>query len=327
MRHTKALIAGAVLATILFLAAPAFAAAKTVLAELRVEGPAVTLDTGTWYVTGAERVRKSSPADACNRTDGTIEIPGPTPLSLVGSGEDSNPALSQVRVRKDETGLFVCEIGSVVGRTFADPDGFAGWTYYDDFTFGSSAADQLQLKNEDQILWVFSDFGEASPANTGDVLELKGVPPRSDGTFILRVVGHRFDGTTNPTVDATIEGADAVSNLGDGRYEVTVPQGTTSLRATHGVDVPSNDEETCFQEDLSECPRAAGRTIVGSAKGDDLRGTRGFDDISAGGGRDTIDITNGGRDVVACGRGRDKVLVDRDNDDDIAPSCEKVRRA
>lgn len=326
MRNTKALVAGALLATILTLVIPGFASAKSVLAELRVEGPGLTLDPGTWYVTGPERVRKSSPADVCERTGGTVQIPGPTPLSLVGSGEDSNPALSQVRVRRDETGLFVCEIGSILGRTFSDPSGFAGWTYYQGFVFGSAAADQLALKAEDQILWVFSDFGDATPANTGDVLEMKGVPSRSDGTFTLRVVGHRFDGTTNPALGATIEGAESVKSLGEGRYQVTVSPGHSTLRATHGLDVPSNQVETCFQEVISECPRAHGRTIVGSGDDDRLEGTRGFDEISAGAGRDTIDLLKGGVDTVDCGRGADKVLVEQgDVDDELAASCEKLK--
>jgi len=63
MRHTKAPFAGAILATFLSLAIPALAQAKSALVELRVEGPSVTLDPGTWYVTGPEEVRKSRPGD------------------------------------------------------------------------------------------------------------------------------------------------------------------------------------------------------------------------------------------------------------------------
>jgi len=327
MRHTKAPVAGAILAVFLSFAIPTSAQAKSALAELRVEGPMVTLDPGAWYVTRPEEVRKSRPADDCERTGGEIAIEGPTPLSLVASGEAFNRDLSQVRVRRDEAGLFICEIGSFLGRGFTDPAGFAGWTYYEDFVFGSSAADQFELETNDRIMWVFSDFGETTQANSGDVLEMRGVPPRSRGTFTLRVVGHRFDGSVNPATGVTIEGAESVSDLGDGRYEVSVPHGMTTLRAVRGVDVPSNQLETCTRADLSDCPRAHGRTIVGSARGDELPGTRGFDDISGRGGDDTIDIRNGGRDRVNCGGGDDEVLADRgDSDDAVAPSCEKVKR-
>ena len=228
-------------------------------------------------------------------------------------------------MRRDEAGLFVCEIGSILGRTFTDPDGFAGWVFYDDFKFGSSAVDQVG--SNDRIIWAFLDFGQTTAANTGDVLELRGVPARSNGTFTVRVFGHRFDGTINPAADVVIEGATSQLDLGNGRYEVTVAQGTTTLRATRGLDVPSNQFETCSLADLSDCPRAHGRTIVGSRKADDLPGTRGFDDISGRGGDDTIDIGTGGRDTVSCGAGEDKVMVDPgDRDDEIADNCEKVRR-
>jgi hypothetical protein len=315
------------LAAIVLFFLPAQAGAKTALVELRAEGPSETLEAGTWYVTGKERIRKSRPSDACNRTKGRIAVPGPTPLSLAQTGADSNRDLRQVRVRRDEAGLFTCEIGSILGRPFSDPAGFAGWSYYEDYVFGSAAADQLRLRNNDSVLWVFSDFGATTPANTGAALELKGVPPRTGGTFTARVVEHVFDGSTNPAPGATIEGADSVDELGNGRYEVTVGNGNSTLRATRGLDIASNQVETCSKAKLAQCPRAHGRTIVGSSGGDDLKGTRGFDDIAAGAGRDEIDLRRGGRDRADCGPGRDVVLLRRgDRDDRIAGDCERKRR-
>ena len=326
MRH----ITGAALtlaATVLFFL-PAQAGAKTALVELRVEGPGETLDPGTWYVTGNERIRKSKPSDACNRTKGRIRVAGPTPLALVQTGANSNRDLRQVRVRRDEAGLFVCEIGSILGRPFSDPAGFAGWSYYENYVFGSAAADQLTLRDDDQILWVFSDFGAGTPANTGPALELKRVPARTEGTFTARVVEHVFDGSTNPAPAATIEGAESVNELGNGRYEVTVGNGFTTLRATRGLDIASNQVETCSKAKLAKCPRAHGRTIVGSDRGDELKGTRGFDDISSGRGADEIDLRQRGKDRVDCGPGDDVVLIKRgDGDDRIARDCERKRRS
>lgn len=327
MRHKKALVAGVILATVLTTGIPAFASAKTRLAELRVEGPGVTLDHGTWYVTGPESARKSKPADDCERAAGHIAIAGPTPLSLVASGEVANADLSQVRVRMDEAGLFVCEIGGIVGRTFTDPDGFAGWIYYQDLVFGSAPADQLELAREDHILWVYSDFGTAEPANTGEVLEMLDVPARSDGSFTLRVREHGFDGSVDPAVGATIEGAQSVNDLGDGTYEVTVSDGFTRLRATRGLDVPSNSTKTCSLEQSSQCPKAHGRMIVGSARRDDLSGTRGFDKIDSRRGDDDIDLSQPGQDIVSCGAGEDTILLGKgDRDDQIDENCEKVKR-
>ena len=326
MRHIYA-AALAFAATVLFFL-PAEAGAQTALVELRVEGPGQTLDPGTWYVTGKERIRKSQPSDACNRAKGRIAVAGPTPLSLAQSGSDSNRDLRQVRVRRDEAGLFTCELGSILGRPFGDPDGFAGWSYYENYVFGSAAADQLRLRNNDRILWVFSDFGATTPANQGPALELRRIPARTEGTFTARVVEHGFDGGTSPATGATIEGAESVNELGGGRYEVTVGNGNSTLSATRALDIASNQVETCSKPKLAQCPKAHGKTLVGSGRGDKLKGSSGWDDISSGGGRDVIDLRKGGRDRARCGGGKDVVLIKRgDRDDRISANCERKRRA
>lgn len=327
MRHTIAPIAGAVAvlaATFLFLI-PAGAHGRTALAELRVEGPAGALDPGTWYVTGSERIRKSKPGDACVRTRGRIAVPGPTAIGLVESARATNRRLNQVRVRRDQAGLFVCEIGSIIGRPFTDPDGFAGWSYYEDWVFGSAAADQVRLRRGDAILWVFSDFGVTDPVNTGPALELRRVPPRAEGPFVARVVEHGFDGSVEPASGATIHGA-AFDDLGGGRYRVFPDTGESTLWATRNLDIASNRLTTCSRAKARSCPAFHGRAIVGSSAGDALPGTRGWDTIKARGGRDRIDLRRGGRDRVNCGGGRDVVLLRRGDRDDRLRNCERVRR-
>ena len=308
------------------LAAPAATAKKLPIVELRVEGPSGTLDPGAFYATGSEKIRKSRPGDACVRDQGKLSFPGSTALGLGQTASEHRKSLRQVRVRLDEAGPFVCEIGSIVGRPFTDPDGFAGWSYWLNNEFGSQSADLVSLKRRDQVLWVFSDFG-SDPVNTGSVLELTGVPARSDGTFEVEVVAHIFDGTSEPAEGATIAGASSVTELGDGRYEVTLAGGKTTLTATRGLDIPSNHVKTCVGDQLPDCPRAHGRRIFGSDQGDRIRGTRGWDRIASGGGNDKIKLRNGGRDRVNCGAGkRDKVTLKRGDDDDkIARNCEVIR--
>lgn len=303
------------------------AAAKPVLAELRVEGPAGALDPGTWYMTDTERIRRSRPGDACIRDKGRFRFPGPTALGIAQTGSEHRKALRQVRVRLDEAGPFVCEIGGIQGRPFGDPNGFSGWTFWHNMVSGSSSADLVTLSRGDRVLWVFADFGPAL-TNTGDALELRGVPARDrDGQFEVEVVAHSFDGSTAPADGATINGATEATALGGGRYAVTVPSGRTALRATRGVDIPSNRLRSCVRERLKRCPKAHGRTIVGSPRGDRIKGTRGFDRIASGRGRDRIKIRQGGRDRVNCGGGRDKVVTKRgDRDDRIARNCERVIR-
>jgi hypothetical protein len=332
MRHINTPVAGVTaaalaLATTLLFFLPAESGAKTALVELRVEGPTQTLDAGTWYVTGNVRARMSMPSDECNRGEGRLPVPGPTPLSLAETGARANRKLQQVRVRRDEAGLFICEIGSILGRPFSDPEGFAGWSYYEDYVFGSAGADQLELKDGDQVLWVFSDFGLASPANTGPALELRRVPARTEGTFTARVVEHGFDGTTSPATGASITGAESVDELGNGRYEVTVEDGTSTLRATRGLDIESNKVETCSLPRLDRCPKGHGRKIIGSQRGDELPGTRGDDVILGFQKGDTIDLRGGGRDRARCGGGRDTVYLKRGDQDDRLRDCERKRRS
>ncbi|MGH2953875.1 MAG: hypothetical protein ACRDK9_07615 [Solirubrobacterales bacterium] len=309
------------------LLAPTAGAKPTTLAELRVEGPDGSLDRGTWYVTGTEKVRRSAPGDNCIRDQGRLKFFNATALGIVQTGSEHRKSLRQVRVREDEAGPFVCEIGSIAGRPFTDPNGFSGWQYWQNLVSGSTSADLARVATGDQVLWVFSDFGP-SAQNTGEALELTEVPARdADGRFIVQVIAHAFDGTQTPADGATIEGATSVTPLGSGGYEVTLPQGRTTLTATRGIDIPSNHVTACFEQSLDECPSAHGRTIFGSRFDDRIKGTAGWDKITTGRGRDRIDLRSGGVDKVDCGPGRDTVKVGREGDDDrIKRNCERVIR-
>jgi hypothetical protein len=308
------------------LLAPGAGAKPTTLAELRVEGPDGALDRGTWYVTGTEEIRRSMPGDQCIRDEGRLKFFNATALGLVQTGSEHRKSLRQVRVREDEAGPFVCEIGSISGRPFTDPNGFSGWQYWQNLVSGTTSADLARLETGDQVLWVFSDFGP-SGQNTGAALELLGVPARdADGTFTVQVVAHAFDGTQTPAEGATIEGASSTTALGGGSYEVTVPQGRTTLSATRGIDIPSNHVTACFEQSVDECPSAHGRTIFGSRFGDRIKGTAGWDKITTGRGRDRIDLRAGGEDKIDCGPGRDQVNVSGEAEDDrIKANCERVR--
>jgi hypothetical protein len=329
LRPRRLALPAVALAALAFLAVAAPATARSVLAELRVEGPSGTLDPGTWYATVTERIRRSGSGDECVRRDGAIRVPGATAMGLPQTGSESNQALRQVRVRRDEAGLFVCEIASVLGRPFSDPDGFSGWTYWQDYVAGTASADRVMLRRGDRILWAYSDFGTTTPLNQGDALELRSVDPgTTDGEFEVRVVAHSFDGGTSPAEGVTIEGASTVTALGNGRYGLTVGEGFSTLQASRGLDIPSQPIETCFRAGPAPCPRAHGRTIVGSPLGDALPGTRGWDEIDAGRGPDRIEIATGGRDQVRCGPGVDTVVRKRgDRNDDIHGSCERTRSA
>lgn len=328
-RHISTPTAGAraaLLAATLLLGLPVAAEARTALAELRVEGASATLDPGTWYVTGSERVKRGR-GDECEPRRGTDLFRGPTALGILGSAQDWNRRLRPVRVRNTDFGPQVCQVGDL--RSFGSfPGDSGGLLYWTDYVSGFSSPDLARLEGGERVLWHYAEFG-STPVNSGNPLELGAVPARdSDGEFVARVKEHAFDGTPSPVSDATIEGAELVVPLGDGRYRVTVGPGVSTLTAERGLDIRSNHVETCFRADIDRCPAGHGRTIVGSHRSDSLPGTRGFDVITSAAGDDRIDLRKGGRDRVACGRGNDVVLLDRgDRDDRIADTCERVRRS
>jgi hypothetical protein len=221
---------------------PAAGESAKVQAELRIEGPKGNLIPGRMYETGTERVKRSKGL-SCKHRDGKIKVPGATALGIAETASDESRKLRPVRVRRDDFGLFVCEIGGFVGRPFDDPEGFSGWTYWVNYAGGTQAAELETLEEGDQVLWVFSDFGEKN-INTGDALELTGVPKTdADGEFTVEVVAHAFDGSPSPLEGAKIKGASDVEDLGGGEYEVTVGDGRSTLYAKHKPDIPSNQEK------------------------------------------------------------------------------------
>ena len=332
MRHMIA--AALTFAATLLLLAPANAGAKPALVELRVEGPGGTLDPGTWYVTGNERVKRATAADDCDPRRGKTRFAGANALGLLGSADDWNRKLRPVRFRQTDFGPQVCQIGHL--RSFGHyPNASGGFLYWVDYVSGFSSPDVATLEDGQSVLWYHATFPSDPPQpgepsiNTGKALELSGVPARDrDGEFVARVAIHDFDGTPSPVSDATIAGAESVTPLGGGRYRVTVGRGRSTLTAERGVDVRSNHVETCRKQPLRKCPRAHGRTIVGSERGDELSGTRGFDLIASRRGDDRLDLRNGGRDRANCGAGDDVVRLDRgDSGDRIRDNCERIQRS
>ena len=329
MRH---FYTSALTAALLFVL-PAVALGASPLVELRVEGPSETLDSGTWYVTGTERIKRGK-NDDCKPRAGRERFPGRTALSVLGSAQNSNRALRPIRVRNTDFGPQVCQVGTLTSFGHY-PNASGGFLYWVDNVSGFSSADVAAVKDGQSVLWYHATFPSDPPLpgepsiNTGKALELKGVPAQdADGEFVARVVVHDFDGTPSPVTDAVIDGPTTVTPLGDGRYEIVVGRGKTTLRATRGEDVASNQFEVCSKAKLRKCPKAHGRTIVGSAKRDVLAGTRGFDDITAGAGNDVVNLRSGGRDKVNCGPGRDIVRLKKgDRDDRIASNCERIRRS
>jgi len=302
------------------------------LAELRVEGPDGNIDPGTWYVTGGEKIKRAA-KPTCQNRKGKQKFPGSTALGILGSADDVNENLRPTRFRPTSFGPQMCGLGDL--KSFgAFPAQSGGWLYHVNYTSGFSSADLATIENGDRVLWVYSVFPPdpgpptGQEVNTGRTLELIQVPAGDqDGSFQVKVIAHDFDGTPSDVNDATFTGGSVTPVGSGGLYDVSVNQGFSTLRATRGLDVPSNPVKVCVDPVAADCPSAHGRRIVGSDAGDSLSGTNGWDVISTGAGDDDISLLNGGRDVVHCGAGRDVVTItDGDRDDTFFPECERVVR-
>ncbi|HMC07490.1 MAG TPA: hypothetical protein VKG89_08875 [Solirubrobacterales bacterium] len=306
------------------------AGARSVTAELRVEGPGVTLDPGTWYVTSSERIDRGS-SSKCKANGRHATLDGPTALGILAPFSKLDPDGSPLLARTDAAipgELLLCRVGK-----FKANQAFTKfWNYWVNYVPPSVGASSFRLHRHDHVLWSFGvvtgTFGGPNDFNTGDALELRSAVASTPGAPItVTVIRHPFFGDPSRAAGVTVSGGDApVTTDANGHANVTVSHpGFATLVATDRPDVPSNRLRVCVNADPAKCPVAFGKTIVGSQRGDRIRGTRGWDRIKARGGRDVITIRNGGRDRVNCGGGRDRVVVDHgDGDDRIAKSCERV---
>ncbi len=310
---------GALLAVLFAVALPATATARTTIAELRVEGGGRTLESGTSYVTGTERL-PAAREQGCRASDERFRIVDPTALGILGSAFDAGAGLRPLRVASDEFGLRVCRIAG-----FVETDSpFTGWLYRVNHRSPSVAAGLRKLRAGDEVLWYFANYG--NQVNTGDELVVEAPARARPGRIAVRVVGYSFDGTRHPAADGTrVTGGDAPAVTRNGRATVAVSgNGVVRLRAGRHPDIPSAPVSVCVNADLTRCAKARGAEIVGSSGADRIPGTAGPDLVRARGGADRVVLAGGGADRAVCGRGRDTVVLGAG---DSFTGCEvKIRR-
>lgn len=328
------------------------AAGATRSVELRVVDPdGRTLAEHRQY-TGSTRV-PTDPRARCffggaGGSGDPVRTKGPNAIGALRDAARLQRSLRPLSFTDEfDFGLGVCGIGGAV----ADPDSF--WLLRVNHEDAAESGDRIRLRRGDRVLWFLS------PTTPPPELELR-APARAvaGSPFEVEVVEHRcelgpapdFETVcgSEPAAGATVRGAAGPTDA-DGTAIVTRPVGLHNLRARRGSDIPSNRARVCVAERLGECPRVAGERILGSAKRDRIRGTRGPDVIEAGRrrgriaagagddridvrrgrnriragrGDDRVDARRGGRDVVRCGRGEDVAIVDRR---DRARGCEEVR--
>lgn len=309
----------------LLLLLPALALAATKGADLRVVNTAGKALGEFRQYTGTVRIRTDPDADCFGPPGGSgnrVKVPGATGLGIVRDALETDRALRPLSITDQFSfGLGVCGIGGF------EASGSSFWYLKHNHAGSQVGGDQLKLEGGDQVLWYLSP-GFPPPVE----LILKAPARAKPGVpFEVSVVQFDDSGTRLPGAGATVTGGTAPVTTGpDGNATVTVAtQGTSTLRAIRSSDgsIPSNSVAVCVNSDLTKCPDAHGKRILGSGRADEIAGTRGWDLISARGGDDVVDITSGGRDRISCGAGDDKVILSLgDGDDEIAASCEKMVR-
>lgn len=307
----------------------ATAEARTTHSTLRVEGPSSALDPGTNYSNGTIRTTNTS---ACGKRDSRRErLEGANAMGIIGHAARVNLRLRPFRTSDTfDFGTIVCRIGDFVGF-----DNTA-WLYKVDHAFASVGGDQLSVGRRADVLWYFANF--STGRNTGDELELVGVPDRVQPgeSFEVTAVAYDGSGQRSPAAEVRVSGSNATAPQptgANGRTTVTATgSGAATLRGRRGNDIASAPVKVCVNQALSKCPKVRGEVFVGTNRADKILATRGADTIRARGGRDLIrarddrdfvNVRRGGRDRVNCGRGRD--VVRASSRDRVADNCEVVR--
>jgi len=303
MRKLVAPAIGAI-ATVVLLTAPAVDA-KSKYADVRVvTNTGETLADHRQY-TDDVRVRTSVDADCfgpSNPSSGdSYGLNSPNVLGALIDVSKINSELKPLKITDafvdDGFGFGVCDIGGL------ETEGFAYWYSAVNGAGSTTGPDLIPVRNGDSNLWYLTTGDEPGfPAE----LILR-VPARvlTGETFTARVVRALPDGTKEPAGGAEVNGLPTDEN---GEIELDIGEpGEVTVRATgESDDVPSASTSICVGAELSDCPKKRGILIFGSP---------GDDEIESGKGPDQIN----------CGKGKD-VVREAQKSDDIAGSCEKVRR-
>jgi hypothetical protein len=300
---------------------PAVAGAKpkTVGADLRVVGPSGQSLAQLVQYAGSVKV-KTDPDALCFGPDtggsgARVKLAGPTALGLVEEASGTARDLRPLSVTDAfDFGLGVCGIGGFQAQ------GAASWYLKHNHAGAQVGGDQLQVRKGDDVLWYLAPSFPYPPELA---LEASG---RADpgAQVTVEVSQYGDDGTQTPAAGATVSGGNAdVTTDAQGRATVAVGSGNTTLRATRGANIPSNEARVCVGTS-SECSDVQGELIAGTDKRDKIRGTKGPDKIKARAGNDIVRARGGGPDKINCGTGkRDIAFVDAD---DTVRACEKVKR-
>jgi hypothetical protein len=215
-------IAGALAAAAL--AAPlAHAAGSPARVDVRAEAPGQTLVDRTLTTTRGAVVKDGDRAHSCTGT------------SIAGALEEATAG--------DWDATWFDGLGYAVDAIMgvrAPADFSAYWALWVNGRTSMTGVCDTELKPGDDVLEFLCTATPDFSSCTNLPLELQVVRPRG-GTFVVKVVLLKGDGTSTPVAGATVAGgAQPVRTAADGSATVRLRDGQSTLRATHDGDVPSN---------------------------------------------------------------------------------------
>jgi hypothetical protein len=317
MPFMKVLRPGAgLLALLTLLLVPVGANAATTTANVRVVNTAGATLADQSQVTGDVTIG-TDPGAMCFGPPGgsgaNVSVPGPSALGIVKDASETNSALRPLSVTDQFSfGLGLCGIG---GNTFSQGDS-AFWYLKVNHVGAQVGGDQFLLKSGDDVLWYLSP-GFPPP----NELQLVAPPVALTGSpFTVRVFSYSDTGQRSPVAGAVVTGADQPTGP-DGTTSVELT-GSVALQALHGADIPSNRELVCLLSSGETCGLLR-RKIVGTNRGDRIRGSDAPDLVKARGGEDRVNVRGGLPDVANCGRGKDTAILGLN---DVSRRCERVIR-
>ena len=320
--HAPSPVRAALAACVIAVTLASTAAAATVPAELRVEATADTDLSHGWTYFSDTATLTGDERKPCGGKGETHTLEGATALGLLEFARAHNKRLNPLRVSDEfDFGLLVCGIGPFL----ADAAENEFWTYKVNHQGPEVGADQYSLKPGDEVLWVHANY--TTGENSGNELDLTAPGTVEPGVpFEVTVSEYDLAGTKTPAAGARVQvlGGQQVVADEEGKAEVTLSgdQRKPVLRAYRGSDIPSAGVRVC----VGRCEKVFKQRFFGTSKRDVVEAKGDFAEyVKAGRGPDKIDVSGDSfSDRVVCGGGRDLVVADED--DRIAPSCEKVRR-
>ena len=228
------------------LSTAAVAAAKGTSANLRVAAGGKTLAQET-LKTGTFPLPTSSKATCFGKGTGgsgkPVKIQGPTALGLLGQAAKSNKALQPLLVSDSfDFGLGLCGIGGYSASSKLS------WYLKVNHKNPEIGGEVVKLKPRDDVLWALAPF----PYPNELVLD---APEAAEPgiAFSVRVFSYNDKGKKKPASGASVTGASAPTGA-DGSTIVVLSEPAT-LVATHGKDIPSNQEAVCV---AGKCPSDSG---------------------------------------------------------------------